>query len=100
MQKHRLVQEESVFAVRQVAHDLSHPGARWPMANAADLDPTGRNVHDEQDEVANEAKRRYGLDGEEGHRDQAFPVGREERLPRYVSSAEGAGSMPFRPTRA
>src|SRR5258706_11796590 len=74
-------EQESVFAVRPVSSDLTHPGSVGRHGDSSDLDLTGLEVDHEQHEVANEPPPRDPFDREEVGRGDRSPVRLQEGLP-------------------
>src|SRR5215468_3907512 len=86
-------QQESIFAVRPVSCDLTHPGTAQRSGDAADLDATRLKVHHEGHEVPNEASPRDRFDREEIRGRDRAPMRLQERLPARRPLARGIDSI-------
>src|SRR5688572_14221111 len=74
-------EQESVFAIRPVSSDLTHPGSVGGGDDSSDLDLAGLEVDYEQHEVANEPPPRDPFDREEVRRGDRSPMRLQEGLP-------------------
>jgi hypothetical protein len=75
-----LADQEAIYVIGEVARHLLHPGAMRLSHDAADLQPSGLEVYDEEHEGPREARECQYLHGEEVDRVDDAEVCLEERL--------------------
>jgi len=80
-------EEEAIEGIGEVASHLQHPPPIWSRRDPCDPDLAGLEVHDEEDEVADEAIRLEGLNTEEVGGPNGSPVSLEEGLPGHTLAA-------------
>jgi hypothetical protein len=79
------------LGVSEVAGDLRHPTPVGGAGDAGDVNASGLDVDDEQDQVAYEAPASEHLHAEEVRRGDGPPVRLEKGLPRHRLSPERSG---------
>jgi hypothetical protein len=81
------IAEEAVVRVAQVPRDLPHPVTVRLTCDASDFHGPGLELHDEEDDVADQSGHGQHLDGEEVGGCEAVPMRGEERLPGRLRAA-------------
>jgi hypothetical protein len=83
--------EEAVSGVGQVTGDLRHPRLVRLTRDPRDLYREGPELHDKEDDVADQSAKGQHFDGERVGSRETVPVSREERLPRRLRAALRCG---------
>ena len=83
--------EEAVAGVGQVPCELCHPGLVRMTGDPGDLHGAGLELHDEEDEIADQSAQGQHLDGEKVGRREAVPVSGQKRLPGRLRAALRCG---------
>jgi hypothetical protein len=89
------VAQEAIDIVSKIASNLLHPSVVRVVGDASDVHAPGFQVNHEQDEIANESKRREHFNRKEIGRRDGVPVRLEKRWPRcaFASVRRGVNAM-------